>query len=70
MMEPGYYSTDEGLHYVTADGVVFFVGDADTPYDCPAWERRDTLPEEAEASHLDPTFTEDLERSRLERGIA
>jgi hypothetical protein len=70
MMEPGYYSTEEALYYVAAGGAVFFVGDANTPPDSPVWEPRDALPEEAEPSNLDRTFAEELERSRIDRGIA
>jgi hypothetical protein len=70
MAERGYYSTDEALYYVAASGAVLLVGDIDTEPGCPVWEPRDALPEEAEPSDLDPEFAQELERSRLDRGIS
>ncbi len=67
MRNPGYYSTDEATYYLTPTGSVLLVGSIDT--EGAVWEPCDRLPAEAEPSDFDPQFAEEVERSRIERGI-
>lgn len=70
MTEPGYYSADDGLYYVTASGTVFLVGDEATDPERPVWEPRDAPPEDAEPSDLAPDFAQERGMSRIQKRIA